>query len=28
LSCLYNLRAYFVAWPHAATTQTTFRYHR
>lgn len=26
LSCLYNLRAYFVAWPHNATTQATFRY--
>lgn len=26
LSCLYNLRAYFVAWPHNSVTQTTFRY--
>jgi 4-amino-4-deoxy-L-arabinose transferase-like glycosyltransferase len=25
LSCLYNLRAYFVAWPHNAVTQATFR---
>jgi hypothetical protein len=24
LSCLYNLRAYFVAWPHNATTQAAF----
>ncbi len=25
-SCVYNLRAYFVAWPHNKTTQATFRY--
>lgn len=24
VSCLYNLRAYFVAWPHDPSTQTTF----
>jgi hypothetical protein len=23
-SCLYNLRSYFVAWPHNKATQTTF----
>ncbi len=28
LSCVYNLRAYFVAWPNTSTTETTFRYHR
>lgn len=28
LSCLYNLRAYFVAWPHNQTTVVTFRYRR
>jgi hypothetical protein len=28
LSCTYNLRSYFVAWPHNATTKSTFRYHR
>lgn len=28
LSCLYNYRAYFIAWPHASTTKTTFQYHR
>jgi hypothetical protein len=28
LSCLYNLRAYFVAWPHTATTRSTFHYRR
>lgn len=28
LSCLYNYRAYFVAWPHNPVTQTVFRYHR
>jgi hypothetical protein len=28
LSCLYNTRAYFVAWPDAGITQTIFRYHR
>jgi hypothetical protein len=27
LSCLYNFRAYFVAWPHNNTTPTIFRYH-
>lgn len=27
LSCVHNLRAYFVAWPHNDTTKTTFRYH-
>ncbi|MEK7600058.1 MAG: glycosyltransferase family 39 protein [Patescibacteria group bacterium] len=26
LSCLYNLRAYFVAWPHNPTTQAVFQY--
>jgi hypothetical protein len=28
LSCTYNLRAYFVAWPHNRVTETVFRYHR
>lgn len=28
LSCLYNLRSYFVAWPHNPTTQVIFQYHR
>lgn len=28
LSCLYNLRAYFIAWPHNEDTKATFRYHR
>jgi hypothetical protein len=28
LSCLYNLRAYFIAWPHNEITKATFRYHR
>jgi hypothetical protein len=28
LSCTYNLRAYFVAWPHNRTTHATFQYHR
>lgn len=28
LSCAYNLKAYFVAWPHNQTTRTVFRYHR
>jgi hypothetical protein len=28
LSCLYNLRAYFVAWPHNQDTRTTFQYHQ
>ncbi len=27
LSCLYNLRAYFVAWPHTAVTRSTFVHH-
>lgn len=27
LSCTYNLRSYFVAWPHNTTTEATFRYH-
>ncbi|HVI60746.1 MAG TPA: hypothetical protein VM535_01175 [Candidatus Saccharimonadales bacterium] len=27
LACLYNLRAYFIAWPHNQVTQTVFRYH-
>lgn len=26
-SALYNMRAYFVAWPHNPVTQATFRYH-
>jgi len=28
LSCTYNLRSYFVAWPHNVVTMSTFRYHR
>ena len=28
LSCLYNCRAYFIAWPHAPPTKIVFRYHR
>lgn len=28
VSCLYNLRAYFVAWPHNTVTKAIFRYHR
>ncbi len=28
LSCIYNLRAYFIAWPHNATTKVTFQYRR
>lgn len=28
LSCVYNLRAYFVAWPHNKVTEVTFRYYR
>lgn len=28
LSCLYNLRAYFIAWPHNNVTKSTFQYHR
>lgn len=27
LSCVYNLRAYFVAWPHNQAAQSIFRYH-
>lgn len=27
VSCLYNLRAYFVAWAHSPLTLTIFRYH-
>lgn len=27
LSCVYNLRSYFIAWPHARATKTVFRYH-
>jgi hypothetical protein len=27
-SVVYNVRAYYVAWPHAATTKAVFRYHR
>ncbi len=26
LSCAYNLRAYFIAWPHNEATKITFRY--
>lgn len=26
LSCVYNLRSYFVAWPHNSLTQSTFHY--
>jgi hypothetical protein len=26
LACLYNLRAYFVAWPHNSETHAAFRY--
>lgn len=28
LSCFYNLRAYFIVWPHNQATQTVFKYHR
>ncbi len=28
LSCAYNLRSYFIAWPHNEATRVTFRYHR
>lgn len=28
ISCTYNLRAYFIAWPAVETTDTSFRYHR
>lgn len=28
LSCVYNLRAYFVAWPHNQETGIVFRHHR
>lgn len=27
-SCIYNLRSYFIAWPHNKTTQATFSYNR
>lgn len=27
LGCTYNLRAYFIAWPHNPVTPTVFRYH-
>ncbi len=27
LSCTYNLRSYFIAWPHNSVTPTVFRYH-
>lgn len=26
VSCLYNVRAYFIAWPHATATHQAFRY--
>lgn len=28
ISCVYNLRAYFVAWPHHTSTAAVFRHHR
>jgi len=28
LSCVYNVRAYFVAWPHNPASSAVFRYHR
>lgn len=28
LSCVYNLRSYFVAWPHRIETHAAFSYHR
>lgn len=28
LSCLYNVRAYFIAWPHNQATKIVFLYHR
>jgi len=28
ISCLYNVRSYFVAWAHNPDTISTFRYHR
>jgi hypothetical protein len=28
LSCIYNYRAYFIAWPHNTVTRTVFIYHR
>jgi hypothetical protein len=28
LGCIYNLRAYFVAWPHNQTTRVTFQSRR
>lgn len=27
-SCTYNLRSYFIAWPHNNATKSVFRYHR
>lgn len=27
LSCIYNLRSYFIAWPNNKVTTVTFRYH-
>jgi hypothetical protein len=27
ISCVYNLRVYFVAWPNSPVTQAIFRYH-
>ena len=28
LSCIYNLRSYFIAWPHNPTTHVVFQYRR
>ena len=28
LSCVYNLRSYFIAWPHNEATHSAFSYHR
>ncbi len=28
LSCAYNYRAYFIAWPHASATRAVFQYRR
>jgi hypothetical protein len=28
ISCTYNYRAYFIAWPNADATKTTFQYRR
>lgn len=28
LSAIYNMRAYFIAWPHNPVTQVIYRYHR